>query len=283
LIQKPSYYRARLAAIADEIKRETDEKRIKLLQNGYFPNYQPSPQSQKPALTKEVSHDNSPLSFLELCSWDTWFTMHPEKVCGEVVITTSRSFPLAVKASSEDVVRTVTEGIETAKRIRIAKAKLILLNLNIMDKEDAINGHLNKKKCVRIMKEYDKKDIYTTHNQSVSDFKGFLEQCKRAINKLYGYKVSTKCDFWSTWDTEKASIHYFKGNYAEQEKARKMTYWEFLKQYGYLSIQDGVHCIDFDFDGVVFAAYSSQCLIEMGVYTKEEIDRYVECSLLISE
>jgi len=131
MIQKPAYYRARLATIAEELRRETDEKRIRLLQNGYFPEYQQSPQSQKPALTKEVSHDNSPLSFLELCSWDTWFSMHPEKICGEVVITTSRSFPLAVKASSEDVIRTVTKGIEAAKRIRIAKAKLKLLKLNL--------------------------------------------------------------------------------------------------------------------------------------------------------
>ena len=132
MIQKPAYYRARLAAIANEIRRETDEKRIRLLQNGYFPNYQPSQQSQSSHdSSPQSSHDSSPLSFLELCSWDTWFTMYPEKVCGEIVITTSRSFPLAVKASSEDVIRTVTKGIETAKRIRIAKAKLKLLKLNL--------------------------------------------------------------------------------------------------------------------------------------------------------
>jgi hypothetical protein len=122
----PAYYRARLQAIADEIKTETDDKRIKLLQNGYFPDYQPSPSSHS-------SHNNSPLSFLELCNWDTWFTMHPEKVCGETVITTSRSFPLAVKASREDVIQTVSAGIEKAQqtRIRIAKAKLKLLKLNL--------------------------------------------------------------------------------------------------------------------------------------------------------
>ena len=124
MIQPPAYYRARLAAIADEIKRETDEKRIRLLQNGYYPDYQPSPTSQS-------SHNKTPLTFLELCNWDTWFAMHPEKVCGEVVITTCRSFPLAVKANREDVIRTVTKGIETAKRIRIAKAKLKLLKLNL--------------------------------------------------------------------------------------------------------------------------------------------------------
>jgi hypothetical protein len=61
--------------------------------------------------------------------------MHPEKVCGETVITTSHSFPLAVKATKEDVIRTIGAGIAKAQqtRIRIAKAKLKLklLKLNL--------------------------------------------------------------------------------------------------------------------------------------------------------
>ena len=123
----PAYYRARLKAIADEITSETDDKRIKLLQNGYFPDYQPSPTSHS------SPENNSPLTFLELCSWDTWFSMHPEKVSGKTVVTTSRSFPLAVKATKEDVIKTVTAGIEKAQqtRIRIAKAKIKLLKLNL--------------------------------------------------------------------------------------------------------------------------------------------------------
>jgi hypothetical protein len=117
----------RLKAIADELKRETDEKRIKLLQNGYFPDYQPSP------LSHSSPENNSPLTFLELCSWDTWFTMYPEKICGKTIITSSRSFPLEVKASPDDVIRTIAAGIEKAQqnRIRIAKAKLKLLKLNL--------------------------------------------------------------------------------------------------------------------------------------------------------
>jgi hypothetical protein len=87
------------------------------------------------AIQPPYGNDNSPLTFLELCSWDTWFAMHPEKVCGETVVTTSRSFPLAVKASKDDVIRTITDGIEkfqfrSTDRIRIAKAKLKLLKLN---------------------------------------------------------------------------------------------------------------------------------------------------------
>jgi hypothetical protein len=122
LKKEPSYYRARLAAIADKLKSETEEKRIRLLQNGYTPDLKFLPR---------YGDNNSPLTFLELCSWDTWFTMHPEKVSGETVITTSRSLPLAVKATKEDVIRTITTGIKsTTDRIRIAKAKLKLLKLN---------------------------------------------------------------------------------------------------------------------------------------------------------
>ena len=124
MIQSPAYYRARLSAIAAELKRETDDQRIKLLQNGYYPDYSPSPLSQS-------SHDARPLTFLEICSWDTWFAMHPEKVCGEIVTTASRSFPLKVKANANDVIQTVTKGMEAAQRIRIAKAKLKLLKLTL--------------------------------------------------------------------------------------------------------------------------------------------------------
>jgi hypothetical protein len=128
LNREPSYYRARLTAIADELKRETDEKRIRLLQNGFYPDYQPSQTSH----SSHSSPDSTPLTFLELCSWDTWFAMYPEKICGETAVPTSRSFPLAVKASREDVIRTVTAGITKAQnRVRIAKAKLKLLKLNL--------------------------------------------------------------------------------------------------------------------------------------------------------
>ena len=115
MIQSPAYYRVRLAAIADELRIEPDERRIKLLQNGYFPDWAANP---------PYDRDNSPLSFFEICCWDTWFTMHPEKICGEVTVTSNREFPLAVKASREDVIRTVSEGIY------VAKAEHEILNLN---------------------------------------------------------------------------------------------------------------------------------------------------------
>ena len=184
------------------------------------------------------------------------------------------------------------------KRLRIAKAKAIakLRILELLDMKNGVNGCPNRKECLRLMKKFDKKDIYTTQTRSVSDFKGFLEQCKRAINKLYGHKVGTKEGIWS-WYADDNAYKYildknllpiadrelYLENRAEYEKAKELSCWEFLKKYGFIHIEDGYFCVDFEFDETVFAAYSSKALIDMGVYTKEEINQYVDCSLLISE
>jgi hypothetical protein len=138
------------------------------------------------------------------------------------------------------------------------------------------------------MREYDKKDIYTTQTTSSESFEGFLAQCRRAINKLHQEKVSTKYEFWSMYAYREAFKHFYGGKsfLSEEEKAKykqakNFSYWEFLRKYGYLSIYDGFYCIDFEYGGMVFAAYSSRALIEMGVFTKEEIDLYVECASAI--
>jgi hypothetical protein len=114
-------------------------------------------------------------------------------------------------------------------------------------------------------KEFEKRDIYCTEKRSVESFDGFLAQCKRAINKLYRYgdeipAISVDTEFWSMNSGENG-----------------LTCWEYLKKYGCLTVQDGCFCVTFEYDAIVFAAYSSAMLIEMGVYTHEEINEYVDC------
>lgn len=158
---------------------------------------------------------------------------------------------------------------------------------------------MTDKECKQFMKDFEKRDIYTTHSQSVEGWDGFLNQCKRAINKLYsfqGSRVSVKTDFWSSYADDQAYNFLIKrGGYdnllwderqkrwAEYEKAKKLSYWEFLKKYQFLTVQDGIHCVDFDWSGIVFAAYSTQCLVDMGVYTAEESKLYIDCLFQIKE
>lgn len=84
---------------------------------------------------------------------------------------------------------------------------------------------MTDKECKRYIRDYNKRDIYTTHTQSVESFVGFLNQCKRAINKLYffyGAPVSVKSDFWSAYAKEQAYNHLIKycnyDNLSEGEK-----------------------------------------------------------------
>jgi len=115
----PAYYRKRIKVLENLVEdnkkktRKTDEntskgkkleKEKRLLINGSIPkNY------NETALIKNSTErkSNEPLSLPELTRYNTYFEMHPEKVAGEEYITTSRSFPILVKGTKEDVIDTI--------------------------------------------------------------------------------------------------------------------------------------------------------------------------------
>ncbi|PXV61247.1 hypothetical protein CLV62_12580 [Dysgonomonas alginatilytica] len=109
--------------------------------------------------------------------------------------------------------------------------------------------------------------IYETDRPSKTDFNSFLNQCKRAINKLYGFNVSVNQEFWSC---RVNSI------YVDGEMIDGKTYWEELKETGSLSLTDGLFCIDFQFDSHVYADYSVNFYLENGLITKEEYSLFLD-------
>ncbi len=137
-----AYYRARMDVIMELINAipVSDEKnndRV-LLRNGFIPE-KLLPEFDK-ALAKHHqgwlrTKSSQLLSFIELCSFNTWFAIHPEKIAGVEYVTTSREFPIMVKGTKEDIIETVSSGLSDYKdnRVRIAKvqatAKLKLLEL----------------------------------------------------------------------------------------------------------------------------------------------------------
>jgi hypothetical protein len=145
--RSPSYYRARLDTFLHFIKEElpghsehdTDKKNspLELLKQGFVhPNLKERFESRAESFAKlEIKVSDAPLSFTELCSFNTWFAMHPEKVAGIEEITTSINFPITINGTKEDIESTISKGIEgnKDKRIRIvqvkAAAKLKILNL----------------------------------------------------------------------------------------------------------------------------------------------------------
>lgn len=114
----PSWYRARITAIRkliEELPTTRDEKNPDhtLVRNGFIPD------EQKEHFEKILNNEylltfslNEPLSFTDLTSFNTWFVMHPEKICGKEAVTTSREFPITIKGTQDDIVQTIKAGIE---------------------------------------------------------------------------------------------------------------------------------------------------------------------------
>lgn len=143
----PSYYRARLDTfrffIKDELpghsQYDTGKKNspLELLKQGFVhPDLKERFESRIESFSRlGLKVSNAPLTFTELCSFNTWFAMHLEKVAGTETITTSINFPITIKGTKEDIERTIGKGLQDdkQKRIRIAivkaTAKLRILEL----------------------------------------------------------------------------------------------------------------------------------------------------------
>ena len=129
-MKDPAYFRARINTIRQligeiPVSDKKNNNRV-LLRNGFIPE-ELSGKYETALLEKLQNQHNDPLSFLEQCSFNTWFAMHPEKVAGTEVVTTSREFPITVKGTKEDILQTIGSGLNNYKdkRIRIAKAQAV--------------------------------------------------------------------------------------------------------------------------------------------------------------
>ena len=96
-IRKPSYYRARLALFRDLTSNGADkEKETVLLRNGVMLD-KAQQETLVQAYLEKGAFPEGPLSFEEICSFNTFFEMYPEKVAGTEVVASSREFPLTIK------------------------------------------------------------------------------------------------------------------------------------------------------------------------------------------
>ncbi len=133
----PAYYRARLDTFRHFLNEElpghpvydTGQKNspLELLKQGFVHlDLKERFESRIKSFSKlGIKVSDAPLSFTELCSFNTWFAIHPEKVAGTELVTTSINFPITIKGTKEDIENTITKGLkeDKQKRIRIAQAK----------------------------------------------------------------------------------------------------------------------------------------------------------------
>ena len=110
----PEYYRARIQLMRDLQttlgKSESEAQRLNLVRNGVFVPKNEEDEAINRYL-KENQYPPDPLSFSELCTYNTWFQIHPEKVCGEEVVTSSRDFPITIKGNRETIENTIRASL----------------------------------------------------------------------------------------------------------------------------------------------------------------------------
>jgi hypothetical protein len=110
-MRSPQYYRARIELFRHQqsISSKTDKEA--LIRSGVYAPAQEEEDEIKALLDKN-QYPDTPLSFTELCTYNTWFQIHPDKVCGKEVITSSRDFPLSIKGDRETVETTIRKFLK---------------------------------------------------------------------------------------------------------------------------------------------------------------------------
>lgn len=137
----PAYFRARISAIEELIQTidaDRDEKNNDrtIFRYGVFPNGYDEEKIVSKKMQDQQYSDSS-LCFEELTRFNTWFAMHPEKVAGIQHITASREFPISIKGTKEDILKTIKINNKAESKFEFqlqlqqkkVKAKLKILNL----------------------------------------------------------------------------------------------------------------------------------------------------------
>jgi hypothetical protein len=114
----PAYYRARIDVFRQLqtrlSKSAEDNMNLVLVRSGVFPPDQDEQESIKEYL-RQNQYPDTPLSFTELCTYNTWFQMHPDKVCGTEKITSSREFPVTIRGDRQTIEDTIGRFLPAQK------------------------------------------------------------------------------------------------------------------------------------------------------------------------
>ncbi|MCX8486224.1 MAG: hypothetical protein ORN53_03435 [Crocinitomicaceae bacterium] len=97
----PTYLRARMDLIREKLAG-ADDMQAALLRNGVYYNQKAIEQK-----AKSKQYPQTPLSFTELCTFNTWFVLHPEKVCGIEKTTSSKEFPVTIQGDKSKIMATI--------------------------------------------------------------------------------------------------------------------------------------------------------------------------------
>jgi hypothetical protein len=113
----PKYQRARVFMLRDILSKvDPKAQHTALMRSGVFP-----PDRDENAMVevylKNREFPSEPLSFTELCTFNSWFSMHPEKICGVEKLSSSREFPITIEGDRKSVETTLGHALGNGQLI----------------------------------------------------------------------------------------------------------------------------------------------------------------------
>ena len=130
----PAYYRARIDVfrqLQTRLSKSADDNmNLVLVRSGVFP---PGDDESKAIAEylRQNQYPDTPLSFTELCTYNTWFQMHPDKVCGTEKITSSREFPVTIRGDRQTIEDTIRQFLPAHKPDTTGSLELEALALEL--------------------------------------------------------------------------------------------------------------------------------------------------------
>lgn len=183
----PSWFRARITVIRKLIEElpanrdETNSDRT-LIRNGFIP------ESQQKRFDEILDYEykltfalNEPLSFTEISSFNSWFVMHPEKICGKEVVTTSVQFPISVKGSKDKIISTIKEGLKESVQNNVHSVQK-----NVQDEQNNVHAEQSSN-TTQTEFHQDTQHIETESEKPANRFGSAKKVLDWVVNEFHSY------------------------------------------------------------------------------------------------
>lgn len=142
-IKTPAYFRSRIKLLPQLITKQTEDKnelQAAQMRGGFLP------ESHREwweglMVADAASFGEEPLTDQELCTFDTFFDLHPEKIAGIQVPGTSYVFPITVKGTKEDVMAMFSflDVVQPSEEVELEETKEVILKEEIPVVEEVHN------------------------------------------------------------------------------------------------------------------------------------------------
>jgi hypothetical protein len=205
----PAYHRARIEAFAlalayENTLPESRERtmRIAYLRNGFVPDgffdkelrqnsYYFGELANKAAILDSVEeftereqkkYSNNELTLLEVHTLDTWFALHPKKVCGVQKGGSGFSFPVKTIGTKQDIINAIDATLGSGNKLTYGtKSNKVSMADDDIDLKEELAITDNIKKTIAMYEEYFKTTTDSSLSREYKQNKKMLASAKKQL------------------------------------------------------------------------------------------------------